>query len=54
MTPDNLLRFYNPGREYGRRCEKCWDKMIGHQWIDIDPHGKIVRCSVSEGIQKKP
>ena len=52
----NPLRFHKPGRHMGVRgkCEKCGGKMNGHMWIDIDPGGRVIRCSVSEGIQKKP
>lgn len=54
-SKDNPLRFHNPGRHMGKKgkCEKCGGKMKGHMWIEVDPNGKITRCSVSEGLQSK-
>ena len=46
------LRFHNPGRQFGRRCEKCGQKMKDHAFIDVDANGRITNCSVREGVKK--
>jgi ribosomal protein L37AE/L43A len=48
----NPIRFHNPGRQFGKKCEKCGHKMKDHAYIDVDEKGRIVACSVQEGIKK--
>jgi hypothetical protein len=54
MSDSLPIRFHKPGSQFGKKCDKCGGKMKGHMWIDIDDRGRVTRCSVSEGIQKKP
>jgi hypothetical protein len=48
----DTIRFHYPGRQFGRKCEKCGKKMTDHAHIDVDERGRIVACSIKEGIKK--
>lgn len=48
----DTIRFHNPGRQFGRKCEKCGKKIKDHGYIDVDEKGRIVACLVKEGIER--